>query len=67
MRYGGRRRSRRNMGLVPACGGQALPPTRPRGVLGNLELHPRDYILYAYDALTKVTELLIEQEADKRA
>jgi len=55
------------MGLVPACGGQVLPPTRPREVLGNLELHPRDYILYAYDALTKVTELLLEQEADKRA
>jgi len=35
--------------------------------LGNLELHPRDYILYAYDALTKVTDLLLEQEAERQA
>ena len=35
--------------------------------LKKLELHPRDYILYAYDALTKVTELLLEQEAERRA
>ena len=27
-----RRRGRRNMGVVPACGGQALPPSRPRKV-----------------------------------
>jgi hypothetical protein len=31
--------------------------------LAKLDLHPRDYILYAYDALTKVTELLLEQQA----
>ncbi len=35
--------------------------------LKKLDLHPRDYILYAYDALTKVTELLLEQEAERRA
>jgi hypothetical protein len=29
--------------------------------LEKLDLHPRDYLLYAYEALTKVTELLIEQ------
>ena len=34
--------------------------------LKKLDLHPRDYILYAYDALTKVTELLLEQEAERR-
>jgi hypothetical protein len=35
--------------------------------LKKLDLHPRDYIFYAYDALTKVTELLLEQEAARRA
>lgn len=28
-------------------------------------LHPRDYILYAYNALVKVLELLLEQGAEK--
>lgn len=28
-------------------------------------LHPRDYILYAYNALLKVIELLLEQGAEK--
>jgi len=31
--------------------------------LQPLELHPRDYIVYAYAALTKVVELLLEAEA----
>jgi len=31
--------------------------------LEKLDLHPRDYVVYAYDALTKVTELLLEQAA----
>ena len=35
--------------------------------LVKLDLHPRDYILYAYDALTKVTELLLEQQAQGQA
>jgi hypothetical protein len=35
--------------------------------LKKLDLHPRDYIIYAYDALTKVTELLLEQDAGRRA
>ena len=29
--------------------------------LKPLDLHPRDYIFYAYRALTRVTELLLEQ------
>ena len=29
--------------------------------LERLDLHPRDYVIYAYNALTKVTELLFEQ------
>ena len=28
------------------------------------DLHPRDYIVYAYGALTKVVELLLEREAE---
>jgi hypothetical protein len=34
--------------------------------LKPLELLPRDYLLYAYAALTKVVELLMEQEAARR-
>lgn len=29
-----------------------------------LDLHPRDYVIYAYNALTRVTELLLEREAE---
>jgi hypothetical protein len=28
-----------------------------------LDLHPRDYLVYAYNALTRVTELLMERDA----
>ncbi len=30
--------------------------------LKPLDLHPRDYVVYAYNALVKVVELLLEQE-----
>jgi hypothetical protein len=30
--------------------------------LKPLDLHPRDYVVYAYNALTRVTELLMEQQ-----
>jgi hypothetical protein len=30
--------------------------------LKPLDLHPRDYVIYAYNALTKVVELLLERE-----
>jgi hypothetical protein len=30
--------------------------------LKPLEIHPRDYVVYAYEALTKVVELLLERE-----
>jgi hypothetical protein len=30
--------------------------------LKPLDLHPRDYVIYAYNALTKVTELLLKRE-----
>lgn len=28
------------------------------------DLHPRDYVVLAYNALTQITELLLEQQAD---
>jgi len=31
--------------------------------LKKLDFHPRDYIVFAYNALTRVTELLMEQES----
>ena len=34
--------------------------------LKPLELHPRDYVIYAYHAIVKVTELLLEQRAEKQ-
>ena len=30
-----------------------------------LDLHPRDYVIYAYNALTQITELLLEREAEQ--
>jgi hypothetical protein len=42
--------------------GEATDPVAAREEkLEKLDLHPRDYLLYAYEALTKVTELLLEQ------
>jgi len=34
--------------------------------LKPLDLHPRDYLIYAYNALTRVVELLIERSAKRR-
>jgi hypothetical protein len=33
--------------------------------LTKLDLHPRDYILYAHNALTQVTELLMQQQTSR--
>jgi hypothetical protein len=33
--------------------------------LKPLDLHPRDYLIYAYNALTKVVELLLEGEVER--
>ena len=33
--------------------------------LKKLDLHPRDYVLYAYSALVRVVELLLEREAEQ--
>jgi hypothetical protein len=34
--------------------------------LKPLDLHPRDYLIYAYNALTTVCELLLERQAQQR-
>ncbi len=39
----------------------ADPVAMRKEELKPLELHPRDYVLYAYHALTKVVELLLER------
>ena len=33
--------------------------------LKPLEMHPHDYVIYAYNAIMKVTELLLEQRAEE--
>jgi hypothetical protein len=33
----------------------------------KLELHPRDYLIYAYNGLTAVTDLLLERDAEAEA
>jgi hypothetical protein len=35
--------------------------------LKPLDLHPRDYLMYAYAALTRVVELLMEQDEERRS
>jgi len=44
---------------------QADPVAMREEKLNKLEdLHPRDYIVYAYSALTKVVELLLERQGE---
>ncbi len=38
------------------------PVTARKETLKKLELHPRDYVLYAYAGLTAVTEYLLEAQ-----
>jgi hypothetical protein len=40
------------------------PVTARKETLKKLDLHPRDYIAYAYNGLVAVTELLLEREAE---
>ena len=44
-----------------ALGGFEDPVSLRKEELKKLDLHPRDYIVYAYNALTAVTEKLLEQ------
>ena len=41
------------------------PVTARKETLKPVDLHPRDYITYAYNGLIVVTEHLLEQEAEK--
>ncbi len=40
------------------------PVTARKETKKKLELHPRDYIVYAYNGLVAVTEALLERQAD---
>ena len=47
-------------GLDP--GGYADPVAMRKEELRKLTLHPRDYIVYAHNAITVITELLLERQ-----
>jgi hypothetical protein len=51
------------MGLEPPPGpGEPADPVSMRQEeMRKLDLHPRDYVVYAYNALTRVVEILLEQ------
>jgi hypothetical protein len=49
---------------VPALDMEMTDPVALRNEeLKPLDLHPRDYLVYGYNALVKVVELLLEREA----
>ena len=57
------------MGLEPPPGpGEPADPVALRKEeMKRLDLHPRDYVVYAYNALTRVVEILAEQEERRLA
>jgi len=48
-------------------GEPADPISMRKEEMTKLDLHPRDYIVYAYNALTRVVEILLEQEESRAA
>ncbi|MFQ5880338.1 MAG: hypothetical protein ACE5IZ_09225 [Dehalococcoidia bacterium] len=53
------------LGMEPAGPDELADPVAiRREEMRRLDLHPRDYIVYAYNALTRVLELLREQEGE---
>ena len=51
---------------VPAYDTEFTDPVAMRSEqLKPLELHPMEYIVYAYNAIAKVTEILLEREAEE--
>jgi hypothetical protein len=48
--------------LPPGPGEPADPVSMRKEEMRKLDLHPRDYVVYAYNALTRVVEILLEQE-----
>ena len=53
--------------LPPAPGEPADPVSMRKEEMRKLDLHPRDYVVYAYNALTRVVEILLEQEERRLA
>ena len=53
--------------LPPGPGEPADPVSMRKEELTKLDLHPRDYVVYAYNALTRVVEILLEQEESRAA
>jgi hypothetical protein len=50
---------------VPAFDAEFTDPVAMRNEeLKPVDLHPREYVLYAYNAIAKVAELLLERKAD---
>jgi hypothetical protein len=52
--------------LPPGPGEPADPVSMRKEEMVKLDLHPRDYMVYAYNALTRVVELLLEQQGGAR-
>ena len=53
--------------LPPAPGEPVDPVSMRKEEMRKLDLHPRDYVVYAYNALTRVVEILLEQEEGRSA
>jgi len=53
--------------LPPLPDEPADPVSMRKEEMKKLELHPRDYVVYAYNALTRVMEILLEQEENRPA
>jgi hypothetical protein len=53
--------------LPPGPGEPADPVSLRKEELKRLDLHPRDYVVYAYNALTRVVEILAEREERRLA
>ncbi|HEY8490925.1 MAG TPA: hypothetical protein VIO14_08025 [Dehalococcoidia bacterium] len=47
-----------------ALSGWQDPVSMRKEELREIQLHPRDYIVYAYEALTRITELLLERQGE---
>jgi hypothetical protein len=43
------------------------PVTARKETREKLDLHPRDYVVYAYNALVAVTDALLERAAESQA
>ena len=53
--------------LPPSPGEPADPVSMRKEEMRKLDIHPRDYVVYAYNALTRVVEILLEQEESRPA